>query len=145
MLLFPIAIRITTIREYSLFTILLRESLIRNLRVLYRRHNGSRLIYETNDFVVYSFTLMELALELLSHFKAELVIIIEATIMSIIQNDPAGTSYIAILIINVRLLLEQLLEPVQGLFLAQGQITSAARGAMHLQSQFNNIASLKSI
>ena len=88
---------------------------------------------------------MELALEFLSHFKAELVIIVIATIMSIIQNDPAGTSYIAILIIDVRLLLKQLLEPVQGLFLAQGQITSAARGAMHLQSQFNNIASLKSI
>ena len=88
---------------------------------------------------------MELALELLSHFKAELVIIIIATIMSIIQNDPAGTSYIAILIIDVRLLLKQLLEPVQRLFLAQGQITSAARGAMHLQSQFNDIASLKSI
>ena len=88
---------------------------------------------------------MELALELLSHFKAELVIIVIATIMSIIQNDPAGTSYITILIINIRLLLKQLLEPVHGLLLTQRQITSAARGAMHLQSQFNDIASLKSI
>ena len=163
MLLFPVAVRIATIREHSLFAILLRESLIRNLRVLYRRHNGSRLIYETNDFIIYSFTLMKLAFKLLSHFKAELVIIIEATIMSIIQNDPAGTSYIAILInrftIMTRRRVRLLPQTSRNLgnsitnqtavriliALKQGQITGATRGAMHLQSQFNNIASLKSI
>ena len=63
--------------------------------------------------------------------------------MSLVQHYTTGTSYIVILVVDIAGLTSQLLPQSTLLLLTQRQIASTARSTMHLQSQLNNVASLK--
>ena len=142
-LLFPTTIRHTAVREYSLFTILLSKLLILDLGVLYRRHDRSIGIHETNNFVVNNFTLTELTFKLLSHFKAEVIIFIKTAIVLAIQYNTTSTGYIIIFLILLAGAAQDLIQNSALHLLINRQIASSARSTMHLQSQFYNITALE--